>query len=169
KFHLAKLAMEGDLDAIKKEEDASGPIPPDIKKAIGLSPDSSLLTPHSSPKVVLWGTGAPRREFLYSDDMADATVFLAGLPADKFSSLLTPHSSPLVNIGCGEDLTIRELALLVKDVVGFSGKLTFDRTKPDGTMRKLLAVDKINELGWKATTDLRDGISAVYANYRTKA
>ncbi|MDF1579031.1 MAG: GDP-L-fucose synthase [Desulfobulbales bacterium] len=169
KFHLAKLAGEGDLDAIKKDEATYGPIPLDIKEAIGLSPDSSRLTPHSSPKVILWGTGAPRREFLYSDDMADATVFLAGLPADKFSSLLTPHSSPLINIGCGEDLTIGELALLVKDVVGFGGKLTFDPTKPDGTMQKLLAVDKINELGWKATTGLRDGISAVYANYRAKA
>ncbi len=169
KFHLAKLAMEENLEAIQIEEATNGTIPLDIKEAIGLSPDSSLLTPHSSPKVVLWGTGAPRREFLYSDDMADATVFLAGLTSDKFSSLLTPHSSPLINIGCGEDLTIRELALLVKDVVGFGGKLTFDPTKPDGTMRKLLAVDKINELGWKATTGLRDGISAVYANYRAKA
>ncbi|MFO7606930.1 MAG: GDP-L-fucose synthase [Desulfurivibrionaceae bacterium] len=164
KFHLAKLAGEGDLAGIEADENRNGRIPEPLRTGFLESCTSKL-----EPEVVVWGTGAPRREFLYSDDMADAAVFLAGLPADKFSSLLTPHSSPLINIGCGEDLTIRDLALLVKDVVGFGGKLTFDRTKPDGTMRKLLAVDKINELGWKATTDLRDGISAVYANYRTKA
>ncbi|MDF1578981.1 MAG: GDP-L-fucose synthase [Desulfobulbales bacterium] len=168
KFHLARLAGEGDLDAIKKDEATYGPIPPDIKESISLTSDSSRLTPHSSPKVILWGTGAPRREFLYSDDMADATVFLAGLPDDKFSSLLTPHSSPLINIGCGEDQSIAELAGIVKEVVGFQGELVFDTSRPDGTSRKLLDVSKINELGWKAATGLRDGITAVYENYRTE-
>lgn len=82
---------------------------------------------------MLWGTGSPRREFLYSEDMADATIFLANLPADTFSSLLTPDSAPLINIGCGKDQTIQELAALVKEVVGFQGELTFDSRQPDGT------------------------------------
>jgi GDP-L-fucose synthase len=169
KFHLAKLAMEGDLEAIKKEEAAYGPIPPDIKEAIGLTPDSSRLTPHSSPKVVLWGTGTPRREFLYSDDMAEACLYLLEQPDDRFSSLLTPHSSPLINIGCGEDLTIEELAKIVTEVVGFTGKLAFDSAKPDGTMRKLLDVNKLNKMGWKATTSLREGVASVYGTYLMKS
>jgi GDP-L-fucose synthase len=116
-------------------------------------------------QVVVWGTGTPRREFLYSDDMAAATILLVGLPDDKFSSLLTPHSSPLINIGCGEDQTIAELAKLVKTVVGFRGELLFDESKPDGTPRKLLAVGHINKLGWKAQTSLQEGIRQAYEDY----
>jgi GDP-L-fucose synthase len=157
--------MQGDLEAIQKDEAAYGPIPPDIKEAIGLTPDASRLTPNLQPKVVVWGTGTPRREFLYSDDMAAATIFLVGLPDDKFLSLLTPHSSPLINIGCGEDQTIAELAKLVKTVVGFRGELLFDESKPDGTPRKLLAVGHINKLGWKAQTSLQEGIRQAYEDY----
>ncbi|MDO9105911.1 MAG: GDP-L-fucose synthase [Methylovulum sp.] len=92
--------------------------------------------------VVVWGTGTPRREFLYSADMADTCVYLMNLPDENFSSLLNPDSSPLVNIGCGEDLTIRELAETVKNVVGFEGGLTFDSSKPDGTPHKLLDISR---------------------------
>ena len=165
KFYLAKLAIQGDLKAIQKDEATHGPIPPDIKEAIGLKPDSSRLTPHSQPKVVLWGTGTPRREFLYSDDMADACVFLMSLSDEVYSSLLTPHSSPLVNIGCGEDVTIRELAEMVKDVVGFKGKLVFDTTKPDGTPRKLLDIQRLRQLGWQPKTGLHDGIVGAYQDF----
>lgn len=116
-------------------------------------------------QVVVWGTGKPRREFLYSDDMADATVFLADLSDDVFLSLLTNHKPPLINIGCSKDQTIEELAQLVKEVVGYKGDLFFDKGKPDGTPRKLLAVNRINKLGWKASINLQDGIKQAYDDY----
>lgn len=165
KFHLAKLAMQGDLQAIQQDQAIHGAIPADIKEAMGLTPDASRLTTHSQPRVVLWGTGTPRREFLYSDDMVDAIVFLAGLPDDNFSSLLTPHSSPLINIGCGEDQTIAELAELVKEAFGFQGEIFFDAEKPDGTPRKLLGVKRINQLGWQAQTTLPEGVRLACRDY----
>ncbi len=116
-------------------------------------------------EVVVWGTGIPRREFLYSEDAAGACVFLTNLPEEKFSSLLTQGSFPLINIGCGEDLTIRELAETVKNAVGFDGELTFDTSKPDGTPRKLLDVGRIASLGWAASTTLEDGISLAYRDF----
>lgn len=116
-------------------------------------------------QIVVWGTGKPRREFLYSDDMADATVFLANLPDDDFASLLTTQQPPLINIGCGEDQTIEEVAKLVKEVVGYQGQLVFDESKPDGTPRKLLAVERINKLGWKAQKSIQEGIRQAYRNY----
>lgn len=109
-------------------------------------------------QLVVWGSGTPMREFLYVDDMADACVYLMerGIAAGLF------------NIGTGADVTIRELAEIVLDVVGFNGEIVFDRSKPDGTPRKLLNVDRINELGWKAKTSLRDGISKAYADFRSQ-
>ncbi|MDD5329851.1 MAG: GDP-L-fucose synthase [Sulfuricella sp.] len=116
-------------------------------------------------EVVVWGTGTPRREFLYSDDMADACVYLMNLPDERFCSLLTPHASPLVNIGVGEDLTIREAAERVKEAVGFRGELVFDTSKPDGTPRKLLDVSLLHRLGWKARIGMREGVGLAYADY----
>lgn len=168
KFHLAKLAMEGNLSAIHRDEATCGPIPPDIKEALGLSPDALRLTPHPQPKVVVWGTGTPRREFLYSDDMAEACLYLLEQPDETYALHLTPDSSPLINVGCGEDQTIRELAELVQDVVGFTGSLVFDSSKPDGTMQKLLDVSKLKKMGWQATTPLRDGIVSAYETYLLK-
>jgi GDP-L-fucose synthase len=112
------------------------------------------------PSVTVWGTGTPRREFLYSDDMADACVFLMSLPDEKFDSVLNPpHSAPpLINIGVGEDLTIRELAETIARVVGYEGKITFDPSKPDGTPRKLLDVSRLRALGWRARVSLREGL-----------
>lgn len=118
--------------------------------------------------VVVWGTGTPRREFLYSDDMADACLYLLEQADDKLSGLFNNEQPPLVNIGCGEDLTIRELAELVAEVVGFKGALTFDSSKPDGTMRKVMDVSRINALGWKPEINLRRGIALAYANYLDK-
>lgn len=103
---------------------------------------------HNSPSVVLWGSGKPRREFLYVDDMADACIFL----------MENYDGKEFVNIGTGEDVTILEVANLIKDIVGYKGVLEFDSTKPDGTPRKLLDVSKINSLGWKAKYSLRDGL-----------
>lgn len=103
---------------------------------------------NNAPSVVLWGTGTPRREFLYVDDMADACIFLMN----------TYDGGEFVNIGTGEEVTILELAEIIQSAVAYSGKLEFDATKPDGTPRKLLDVSKLHLLGWKAKISLRDGI-----------
>jgi GDP-L-fucose synthase len=106
-------------------------------------------------EVVVWGTGSPRREFLHVDDLADASIFL-----------IRNYDAPqILNVGVGEDLTIRELAALVQEVVGFRGTLRFDHTKPDGTPRKLLDVSRIHALGWRARIPLRKGLSETYAWY----
>ncbi len=101
-------------------------------------------------EVVIWGTGTPRREFLHSDEAADACVFLLNLPDNQLDKILANEEiSPIVNIGCGEDLTIRELAELIAKIVGFEGRLVFDTSKPDGTPRKLLDISRLSALGWK--------------------
>ena len=110
-------------------------------------------------ELVVWGSGKPMREFLYVDDMADACVFL--MEGDI--------SEGLFNVGTGEDVTIRELAETVMNVVGFNGEIVFDASKPDGTPRKLLNVERLRKLGWQAQTSLRDGISKAYADFLTKA
>jgi GDP-L-fucose synthase len=118
---------------------------------------------NGAAEVVVWGTGAPQREFLHSDDMADACVFLMNLTDDQFNTVTQSESqAPLFNVGCGEDLTIAELAETIRDVVGFKGKLTFDRSKPDGTPRKLLDVTRMSNLGWNARIPLRTGLESVY-------
>ncbi|MBL8506813.1 MAG: NAD-dependent epimerase/dehydratase family protein, partial [Methylobacillus glycogenes] len=126
----------------------------------------------NAKEVVVWGTGAPRREFLYSEDMADACVFLSTLPDDQYESLLGSDETksgkfepPLVNIGVGEDTTIGELATTVKQVVGFDGEIAFDTSKPDGTPRKLLDVSLLTRSGWAATTPLRHGLLIAYRDF----
>lgn len=116
-------------------------------------------------QMTAWGTGSPRREFLYSDDMAAACIFLLSLPEERFGALLGDDFPPLVNIGCGEDITIRDLVETVREVVGFQGTVAWDRTKPDGTPRKLLDVSRLSALGWRAETDLRTGIGQAYQDY----
>jgi GDP-L-fucose synthase len=105
--------------------------------------------------VNLWGTGTPKREFLFADDLAEACLFLMG----------TYNSSDIVNIGTGEDISLKELALLIKDIVGFVGNILFDESKPDGTPRKLLDVSKLKELGWIYKTSIREGIEKTYKDY----
>jgi GDP-L-fucose synthase len=115
-------------------------------------------------EVSVWGTGTVRREFLHSDDMADACVFLMNLPDAVYGPIVGSELlAPLLNVGCGEDLTVRELAELIRDVVGFKGRLVFDTSKPDGTPRKLLDVSRMKQLGWEASISLRAGLTAVYA------
>jgi GDP-L-fucose synthase len=122
--------------------------------------------------VTIWGTGTPRREFLYSEDMADGCVHLMNLPDADFLPLLGQDRNdglaPLVNIGVGHDLTIRELAETVKAAVGFQGALKFDPSKPDGTPRKLLDVSRMSGLGWTATTGLEDGLRAAYRDFMSR-
>lgn len=122
--------------------------------------------------VEVWGTGTPRREFLYSDDMADACVFLMNLPDERFRALLGSDESvtgrfepPLVNIGVGDDVTIAELAARVARVVGFEGRIAYDTSKPDGTPRKLMDVSLLAAAGWKARTGLEDGLRVAYAEF----
>jgi len=128
---------------------------------------SSDLSPPDS--VVIWGSGTPKREFLYSDDMADACVYLMAMEDLDFCSLLKPKSSdlspPLINIGTGKDLTIRELAEAIKKVVGCSAELVFDATKPDGTPRKLLDVSRLEKLGWKPAYSFTEGLNKTYEWY----
>ena len=113
-------------------------------------------------EVVVWGTGKPRREFLYSDDMADACVCLMELADFKFANLLQMGTHPLINIGCGEDYSIAEIAHIVANVIDFEGKFIFDTSKPDGTPRKLLDVSKLQALGWSAKTSLQKGVTIAY-------
>ena len=119
----------------------------------------------NNEKMVAWGTGSPRREFLYSDDMADACVHLMSMQDDLFASLLREDIAPLVNIGCGQDVTIRELVNMVKDVVGFKGNVEWDSSKPDGTPRKLLDIGRIDSLGWRPKVDLVTGIGKAYQDF----
>ena len=113
---------------------------------------------NGTPEVVVWGSGSPMREFLFADDLADACYFL-------MENYNEPH---LINIGTGVDLTIKDLALLIKKVVGYEGDLTFDSTKPDGTPRKLMDVSKLHDLGWKHQIELEDGIKLAYQDFLEK-
>jgi GDP-L-fucose synthase len=161
KFHLAKLAVQGDWEGIKRDESHFGAIPDDVRFALGLQPPASNLQRHS-PKVVLWGSGRPRREFLHVDDLANACVFIMKLEEEAFRSLLTLYRSPLINIGWGKDISIKELALIIKEIVGFKGDLEFDSSKPDGTPRKLLDSSILGTLGWSPKVSLREGIKRTY-------
>jgi GDP-L-fucose synthase len=109
----------------------------------------------AAPSVTIWGSGTPKREFLFADDLADAALYL----------MLHYDDKPFVNIGCGEDLSIADLARLIKDVVGYEGELLFDTSKPDGTPRKLMSVEKLFGMGWKPQTDLRSGIQLAYQDF----
>lgn len=120
---------------------------------------------YGANEVVLWGSGKPKREFLYVDDLANALVYLATLDDKRYDALVAPSQCPLINIGTGTDLTIRELAETVAAVVGYKGKFVQDTSKPDGTMRKVMDVGKIHGLGWKATTSLNEGIALTYKEF----
>jgi len=192
KFHLAKLAAQGDRDGIRRDEAAHGHIPADFFSAVAgtgkpdetSSPPLAAGTPDRqlSPIVRLWGTGSARREFLFSDDLADACVFLMNRLDALFGSKspagprhaapMTGHSSlashHLINVGRGEDLTISELAKMVAGIVGYEGPVEWDPTKPDGTPQKLLDVSLITNLGWKPRISLEEGLRLVYRDYREK-
>ena len=117
-------------------------------------------------EVMVWGTGSPRRELLYSDDLAEACIFLLNLDETSYDSLLLQEMPPVINIGTGEDLTIRELAETVARVLGFHGKFVFDTAKPDGTPRKLMDVTRLHALGWHHTISLDQGIRLVWEAVR---
>jgi len=120
-----------------------------------------------SPSVTIWGTGTPRREFLYVDDMAAASVHVMNLPKATYDQ----HTQPMlshINVGCGEDITIREVAEVIGKTVGYQGEIIFDTTKPDGTHRKLMDSSRLNALGWKAQVRLETGLKAAYQDFLNK-
>ncbi len=119
-------------------------------------------------KLIVWGTGRPRREFLYSDDLAEACIHLLNLPENLYGSLISQNEAPLVNLGTGEDLTIRELAELVARVLDFECELIFDTSRQDGTPQKLLDVSRIHALGWKAKVSLEEGICRTYTSAQSQ-
>jgi GDP-L-fucose synthase len=120
--------------------------------------------------LTVWGSGKPLREFLFSDDMADACVFLMNLPAQDFRALTgNPEVAPLVNVGSGSDLTIGELAAKVCAVLEFKGEIVFDSSKPDGTPRKLMDSSRLFHYGWRPRTSLEEGIRIAYAEFRASA
>jgi GDP-L-fucose synthase len=119
-------------------------------------------------EVVLWGSGKPRREFLYADDLASALVFLADLDEARFAALTDPAQCPLINVGTGEDLEVRELAVLIADVLGWRGRFVHDTSKPDGTMRKVMDVSRLRALGWAPATSLRKGIGFAYRDFLSR-
>ena len=177
KFHLAKLATQGDWDSIEKDESRYGPIPDDIMAnliAIAQShchniPVSLPHAPSSMPSaaITLWGTGTPRREFLHVDDVASACVFIMKLDDSTFNNSTEPMLSH-INVGTGKDLTISELSETIKKVVGYQGEITWDQTKPDGMPKKLLDASKLNSLGWKPEISLTEDIRKTYNEYLNK-
>ncbi|MBY0576165.1 MAG: GDP-L-fucose synthase [Gallionellaceae bacterium] len=116
-------------------------------------------------EVALWGSGAPRREFMYVDDLANALAFLASLDVARYDALTDPSNCPLINLGTGEDLTIRELAETIAEAVGYKGKFVQDTSKPDGTIRKVMDVGRISALGWHAKVGLKEGIALAYMDF----
>lgn len=164
KFHLAKLAAQGNLQAIIQDRQIHGPIPGDILEAMGLTPHISYLTPHQRPKVVLWGTGKPCREFLHVDDMAAACLFVMNLDQSYFTA--NSCKTSFVNVGTGQDQTIAETANIIQQITDFEGETVYDGTKPDGTPKKLLDTTQINALGWQPEYSLRDGLINAYEDYQ---
>lgn len=121
---------------------------------------------HKAPSVAIWSTGSPKREFLYVDDMATACVHVMNLG----KAIYDQHTQPMlshINVGCGEDVTIREVAEAIGKTVGYQGDITFDTTKPDGTPRKLMDSSRLNTLGWKAQAGLQVGLAAAYQDFLT--
>ncbi|MEM6405696.1 MAG: GDP-L-fucose synthase [Pseudomonadota bacterium] len=122
----------------------------------------------NSPTLTIWGTGEPRRELLYSEDMADACLYLMHLPEENYATLINNDSPPLINIGTGEDLSITELAYQVCGIVGYQGKLLYDTTKPDGTMHKKLDVSLLKSMGWHPSTSLTNGLHLAYQDFTAR-
>jgi len=157
KTHLAKLLSQG-----RKEE---------VMHNLGVSAFAKaeeILNSHgvSGKEVEIWGSGKPRREFLWSEDLADACVYIMNnRDFSDVSQDLEQVRNTHINIGTGEDISIKELALLIKEIVGFEGSLAFNTEKPDGTLRKVTNVTKLNDLGWKHTVELREGVKRVYEWY----
>ncbi len=184
KMHLGKCLIENDWKAIRKDfnnRPVEGVDGESTEIEIGEKLEKYGIFRHSSTDtpltVKLWGTGAPKREFLHSDDLADALIFLMenidfkDLVKLKDPTDITSRDKKIeirnthINIGTGVDLTIKELAFMIKCIIGFDGLIEWDTSKPDGTFQKLMSVKKINKLGWKESIQLEDGIKKIYEDY----
>lgn len=161
KYHLAKLALTGDEKSIVADEKRYGNIPQDIQAAIGYNSEQGCLTDTHPPKVVLWGTGSPRREFLHVDDMASACIHVMNLEQSHF----TGEKPSFLNVGTGKDITIRETAELIAGLVGYKGETVYNSDQPDGTPRKLQDTTRLTELGWAPRFSLKDGLEDAYRAY----
>jgi GDP-L-fucose synthase len=151
KFHLAKLAGQGDWEGVRSDEERFGPIPEDVRKAL--------------PGVRLWGSGVSRREFLHVDDMAAACVFVMQLSNEQYAHACGGGEVSHLNVGCCKDNTIRELAQIIAKSVGFEGDVAWDSSHPDGMPRKLLDVSRLSNLGFRPEISLPAGILSVYEWY----
>ncbi len=161
KYHLARLAMAGDIAAIRADEGRYGAIPDDVRRALGYRGEEGGLDAGIQPRVVLWGTGAPRREFLHVDDMAAACIHVMGLDQRHFQG----GNPSFVNVGTGRDITIRETAEKIAALVGFTGKTVYNSGQPDGTPQKLLDTGRLNSLGWKPRLSFAEGLADAYSAY----
>jgi len=197
KMHLAKSLEKSDFDELRQvfefenrrvesgtlnvgSKDTSNLHPPTSNNDLlqwleksGITPSTSDI-PHSTEprgvRLALWGSGTPKREFLYSDDLAEACVFLME-NAQYEDMAFTDESGTMqshINVGSGVEVSIKELAETVKEVVGFKGELFFDTSKPDGTPRKLMDSSRLRALGWEAKVSLEDGIAKVYADFLSR-
>ncbi len=166
KIHLAKCLMENDWEAIEKDLNNRP-----VEEITGKNTHNEIVTilkkyGVSANEVALWGTGQPLREFLWSEEMADACVFV--MEQVDFSDLKGTDKEVRnchINIGTGKEISIRDLAMLIKDTIQYKGAITFDSTKPDGTMRKLTDVSKLNALGWKHQVEIDKGVKWMYDWY----
>jgi len=189
KFHLAKLAEQGDWEGINRDELKYGTIPEDIKGSLTSISKQNRKSPSKARSgIMLWGSGVPKREFLYVDDMASACLLLMNLSDERYDALRSTslafatkpdtttseagvaesNDRPMVshiNIGAGSDMTIQKLAEITKEVVGYKGDVIWDRSKPDGMPRKLLDISRLNSIGWKPEVTLKEGIARTYASY----
>lgn len=165
KFHLAKLAARGDMEAIRRNEKVFGALDPEMKARIfsiaashGHEVPDNPDIPHPGA-VLLWGTGSPLREFLYVDDLADALVFL-----------IDHYEEPgIINVGAGQENTIKEMAEKAREIVGYEGPVVWDTEKPDGSPRKLLDSSRITAMGWRPRTSLESGLYKMFQWYLKKA
>ena len=167
KIHLAKALLNNDWEAVKTDlnkRPVEGVTGESSKEAV-----QAILAKYgiTDKKVTLWGTGTPLREFLWSEDMADACVFL--MERINFKDTYPTNTKEVrnthINIGTGKELSIKELAYMIKETIGYQGEIIFDSTKPDGTMRKLTDPSKLHQLGWQHTVELQEGVKLMYEHY----
>jgi len=189
KFHLAKLAGNGDWESIQKDEALFGPISLDLQQVLKKSSGNRGSDTRRSPAVRLWGSGRPKREFMHVDDLASACLFLFNLGDDAYAAACAVSDEPSdrparerhsglsnsepekrgrvshINVGSGKDFHIAELAEIVQEVVGYDGAVSWDSSMPDGTPRKLLDISRLTQLGWAPRVSLREGIKSTYEWY----
>jgi GDP-L-fucose synthase len=164
KFHLAKLACASDFEGIKQDEKSYGKIPEPLRTSL-----FNCAEKHSIHDVEIWGTGEPLREFMYSEDMAEACIFLMNLPTADYQQLTAGDrnygDAPIVNVGVGVDISIKDLAVLIAGAVGYEGEITYNTSQPDGTYRKLMSVAKLENCGWSSKQNLQKRITELYEIY----